>query len=283
MSEKSKAIKEKFSKVSIKDRNLWKEYGSKVAIISSIVTLISFCTPSPSAWKWRVGSSIAFIFCLIILFIYTWYRANQTKYAYLKINGTNVNVQIGDIFTQKGIKIIGVNNYIDLIADDITIAKATLHGQFIMRHENEIDEIQKAINISSTLILEENSNRCNQQSYDYGSCVLYKDYILTVLTKFDLKNKAYTSIQEYIQFWMTFWMNIDVLYNSRTINIPILGAGQTRFRGIKPAKQELIEIGLWTLKESGFHNNYADKSINFIIYEGDVPEIDFYRIQKTFQ
>lgn len=283
MIEKFKAVKEKFSKVSIKDRNLWREYGAQVAIISSVVTIISFCTPSSSSWKWRIGSSILFVFSLMTLFIYNWYRANQTKYAYLKINGTNVNVQIGDIFIQEGIKIIGVNSYIDLVADDITIAKATLHGQFIMRHENEIDEIKKAINTSSTLILEEKSDRCDQQSYGYGSCVLYKDYILTVLTKFDLKNKAYTSIQEYIQFWMIFWMNIDALYNSRTINIPILGAGQTRFRDIKPAKQELIEIGLWTLKESGFHNNYADKSINFIIYEGDAHEIDFYRIQKTFQ
>ena len=278
-----KAIKEKFSKVSIKDRNLRKEYSAQVAIISSIVTIISFCAPSFSSWKWRIGFSILFIFFLMSLFIYDWYRANQTKYAYLKINGTNVNVKIGDIFTQDGLKIIGVNNYIDLVADDVIIAKTTLHGQFIMRHENEIDEIKKAINTSSTLILDENSDRCDQQSYDYGSCVLYKDYILTVLTKFDLRNKAYTSVQEYIQFWMTLWMNIDVLYNSRTINIPILGAGQTRFRGIKPEKQELIEIGLWTLKESGFHNNYADKSINFIIYEGDAPEIDFYRIQKTFQ
>ena len=51
----------------------------------------------------------------------------------------------------------------------------------------------------------------------------------------------------------------------------------------KKEKQELIEIGLWTLKESGFCNNYSDKSINFIIYEGDAPEIDFYRIQKNFQ
>lgn len=106
MIEKLKVVKEKFSKVSIKDRNLWREYGAQVAIISSVVTIISFCTPSSSSWKWRIGSSILFVFFLMTLFIYNWYRANQTKYAYLKINGTNVNVYIGDIFTQEGIKII---------------------------------------------------------------------------------------------------------------------------------------------------------------------------------
>ena len=81
---------------------------------------------------------------------------------------------------------------------------------------------------------------------------------------------------------MTFWENIDTLYNSRTLNIPLIGAGQTRFRGTKPKKQELLEIALWTLKESGFRNNYADRSINFVIYNGDAPDIDFYRIQKMF-
>lgn len=283
MFEKLKAIKGKFLKVSIKDKNLWKEYGSHVAAISSVVTLISFCIPIPEGWKWKISFSIIFILYLIILFIYKWYCANQTDCAHLWINDTKVNIQIGDLFTQEGLKIIGVNNYIDLVADDIIVSKKTLHGKFVMRHENEIQEIRKAINTSLTLIPEESSGWRDEQGYDYGSCVLYKDYILTVLTKFDLKNKAYTSVQEYIQFWMTFWTNIDALYNSRTINIPILGAGQTRFRGIKPKKQELIEIGLWTLKESGFHNNYPDKSINFIIYEKDAHEIDFYRIQKDFQ
>ncbi len=71
MFERLKMIKGKFEKVSIKDRNLWREYTSQVAIISSIVTLISFCTPSPSDWKWRISSSILlpndFIYIQLVL------------------------------------------------------------------------------------------------------------------------------------------------------------------------------------------------------------------------
>ena len=58
---------------------------------------------------------------------------------------------------------------------------------------------------------------------------------------------------------------MDVLCNARTVNFPIMGSRQTRFRGVMAKKQELLEIALWTLKESGFHNSYADKSINFIV------------------
>lgn len=49
-----------------------------------------------------------------------------------------------------------VNNFIDLVADDIVILKATPHGKFIDQYQKEIDNIDEAINNSRTLILEKN-------------------------------------------------------------------------------------------------------------------------------
>ena len=80
---------------------------------------------------------------------------------------------------------------------------------------------------------------------------------------------------------MRFWKNIDEIYAGRTINIPLMGAGITRFRQGKPTKQALLEAMLWTMKISGFHNTYADKQINFVIYPADAAEIDFYHIQHN--
>lgn len=79
-----------------------------------------------------------------------------------------------------------VNNFIDLVADDIVILKATPHGKFIDQYQKEIDNIDEAINNSRTLILEKKSDRDVWQSYKYGSCVLYGDYMLTVLTTFNV-------------------------------------------------------------------------------------------------
>lgn len=212
-------LKSKFSKISFNDKNLWKSYGSQVGAISSLVTLAAFCMSPSGGWTWKIICSLIFLFGLGTLFVYKWYKANQAEYADLKINGTKVKVQIGDLFEQEGLKIIGVNNYIDLIADDVVVSKATLHGKFMEQHQNEIHEISAAISNSKTLILEKDSVRY----------------------------------------------------------------GQTRFRECIPEKQELLEIALWTLKESGFRNKYPNGAINFIIYEGDAPEIDFYRIQKKFK
>ena len=84
-----------------------------------------------------------------------------------------------------------------------------------------------------------------------------------------------------MHFWMKFWENIDTIYAGRTINIPLIGAGITRFRDGKPSKQQLLEMMLWTLKISGFHNTYANRKIKFIIYKDDIPEIDFYHIKHN--
>lgn len=97
----------------------------------------------------------------------------------------------------------------------------------------------------------------------------------------EASHKAYLSAEEYTRFWMRFWENIDEIYAGRTINIPLIGAGITRFRNGKPTKQVLLEIMLWTLKISGFHNTYADRRINFVIYPSDAAEIDFYHIQHN--
>lgn len=80
---------------------------------------------------------------------------------------------------------------------------------------------------------------------------------------------------------MRFWNNIDEVYAGRTINIPLMGAGITRFKNGKPSKQELLEIMLWSLRISGFHNTYADRQINIIIYKTDINDIDFYHIQHN--
>ena len=100
-------------------------------------------------------------------------------------------------------------------------------------------------------------------------------------TKFNENNKAYLSAEEYTGFWMRFWENIDEIYAGRTINIPLIGAGIARFRNGKPSKQELLEVMLWSLKISGFHNTYGDKQINIVIYKSDIEDLDFYHIQHN--
>lgn len=288
-----------FSKVKFYDFTLWKNYLADIGIISSLVTLVSFfLTAQDMSYKIECIVFIIFVIVLIGLFFYKWYWANNLSSIRLRINNTKVIIKEGNIFElldkkpeeRKGeISVIAVNDCYDTIVDNRIIAAKSLHGQYINRliEDDKLEELNKVIETDE--ILNKPDNRVELQGrtkgktvqYPIGSVVEFESYVLAAFTKFDKNNKAYLSAEEYVRFWMCFWENIDEIYAGRTINIPLIGAGITRFRNGKPTKQELLEVMLWSLKISGFHNTYGDKKINILIYTSDIDEIDFYHVQHN--
>lgn len=293
-----KWIKSNFSKVKFYDHTLWKNYLAYIGVVSSFVTLISFFLTAQSLDS-GIGIAVAIFLCiLIVVFFAMWWNANHLKNVELTINNTKITVGEGNIFEllerdsddRKGeISVIAVNDCYDTIVDDRIIATKSLHGQYINRiiKEGKLEQLENVIETDE--ILNKHSNRFEipdrekgrKVKYSIGSVVEFESYVLAAFTKFDENNKAYLTAEEYTRFWMRFWENIDEIYAGRTINIPLIGAGIARFRNGKPTKQELLEVMLWTLKISGFHNTYGDKQINFVIYQADVNDIDFYHIQHN--
>lgn len=277
-------IRNKFSKVSFYNKDLWKHYLGFISILSAIGTLVSIFFDVPDTYK--VRSAGVFVLVLFGIFIWMWHKANSLEKVFFRINQTKVNIIVGDILNVKAdeLNIIGFNEYFDTQVDNRIIAENTLHGRFLKKHSDWIGEIDKKV--TSDLILSKykrgtNTNRIagKREYYELGSVLEINQYVLTAFSKFDEDNRAYLFADDYLTFWMNFWKNIDEIYSGRTINIPLMGAGITRFRDGKPTKQELLETMLWTLKISGFYCTYGIKSVNFIIYEGDKDEINFYHIQ----
>ncbi len=287
-----------FSKVNFFDDVLWRNYLSVLGVVSSIVTLISFFGTAQNIKISVIYVVTVFMAILVLIFLYMWWNANHQKYVWLKINNTEIRIQEGNIFEmldkepedRRGeINVIGVNDYYDTIVDDRIVAKKTLHGQYIERIANagKLEQLEQAIKTDKMVNKEGNYTEVPERirgrkiRYSIGSLVEFEAYVLAAFTKFDENNKAFLTAEEYIGFWMRFWDNIDEIYAGRTINIPLMGAGITRFKSGKLSKQELLEIMLWSLKISGFHNTYADKQINMIIYKLDIDDIDFYHIQHN--
>lgn len=291
-------FKSNFSKVKFYDKILWERYLAFLGVSSSLVTLLSFFATAKDLEISIIGMVILFIAFLIYIFIRMWWKANHQNTVKLKINNTKVRIYEGNIFEllqhapeeRKGeLCIIAVNDYYDTIIDDRIIAKKSLHGQYI----SQIDKEGKLAKLNEIIENDELLNKANNREdvpgrkkgrkvrYSIGSVVEFESYVLAAFAKFDENNKAYLSAEEYTRFWMRFWENIDEIYAGRTLHIPLIGAGIARFRNGKPSKQELLEVMLWTLKISGFHNTYGDKEINIVIYKSDIPDVDFYHIQHN--
>lgn len=280
-----------FSKVPFYDRILWGNFLKVLGIVSSLASIVSFFITAEkiNTEVWPLAT--AFFLTVCLLFLHMWWSANHLQKVELRINQTNVCVKIGDIFSPENeseIKIIAVNDFFDTEVDDRIVAKRSLHGRYIqkLKEKEIVNCLKQKISNDRSLNAKGNwkaavRNGKKVRRYKIGSMLTFGSYVLTAFSRFDKRNRAFLSAEEYTSFWMRFWKNIDVIYAGRTINIPLIGAGLTRFRNGKPSKQELLEIMLWTLKISGFQNTYADSKINFVIYEKDAPEIDFYHIQHN--
>ena len=291
-------ILKNLKKIPINDSVLWKKYLSVLGIVSSIVTLLSFFLTAEKIPINNYILMILFLVILVIIFIYILYKASTQKKANIIINDTKVSILEGNIFssldaenTEKNnsINIIPVNDYFDTIVDDRIISKKSLHGQFIykIKKQGKLEQLENTIQTDEYLNTKSDreyiADRRTGRKYRYrlGSVIEFESYILAAFSRFDDDNKAYVSAQEYTNFWMCFWNNIDRIYAGRTINIPLVGAGITRFRDGKPSKQELLETILWTLKVSRYQNTYVDRGINILVSKEDMSLIDFFSIQNS--
>lgn len=122
-----------------------------------------------------------------------------------------------------------------------------------------------------------------KKRYKLGSSVLIDDeFILTAFSRFDDDNKAKLTMQEYINFLLAFWNEINRLYAQRTVSVPVFGAGITRFRnGFEDIDiNELLQIMVWTFKVSKIKFTYPAK-LQIIIHEDLLKKVNLYELKEN--
>lgn len=275
-------------KVSFFDKTLRKNFLEQITILSTVLSLVLIFFTIPKNIKLTVGA-IFFLF-LILYYILLWWKVNNLSSSVININNSKVILKIGDIFKEDGMKVIAFNEYFDTIVDDKIISKNSLNGQFIDKNKNlkefSLDKFDKLIqndeylNKNCLLGLESKRKRGKKQQYKLGAIFEYEDYFLTAMTKFDKDNRASLSQKEFIEFLLRFWDNIDKKYNNRTVTLPILGSGITRFEDkIDINDQELLSMIIWTFKLSRIKFTYPSE-IKIIIYKDKRDKINLYEIKK---
>lgn len=244
-----------------------------------------------------------FIVWLILTIIYhirIWYKSNNIPKLELKINGCNIEIIKGDIFANRvdfngksPLKVFSFNEYFDTYMDenDTVIASNTLHGRFINEIlQGQTDDLDYKINNDINLNknkLDYNENRKlgKKQRYKLGSMIKYKkDYLLTAFSYFDNKNEANMTLEGYINFLMQFWLNVNSLYAQRSVELPIIGSGITRFNknGNNVPSQELLEHIIWTFKISRL--KFASNTvIRIVVWENTNDPINLYRIREMYK
>lgn len=233
-------------KVKFFNERLVKDYFTVLSIISLIFSFVFIVIDIPDRFKIPVG--LLLLVFLLSLYVILWIRSNLLSEVKLKINNSTVVVKTGDIFKEDDFKVITFNEYFDTQVDNKIISENTLNGIYLKEKVENVLELDNLISDDTHLkdsILEYNDYRsCGKKvKYKLGTIFQHNDYLLTAFTKFDNDNRAYLNMNDYINFLLNFWNEIDIIYAGRSVSIPLLGSGITRLKEYNTiSEQELLEL-----------------------------------------
>jgi hypothetical protein len=226
--------------------------------------------------------------CLLILcYVSIWFHSNFRRSITLKINASEVEVKFGDIFSETAdLKVIAFNEYFDTIVDDNIISKRSLNGLYIEKfYKDKVAELDSIISadahLPEALVMENITRKAGKMNkYELGTICVVDDYLLTALTRFDEQNRAYLEKNDYINCMLNFWNEVDRVYSGRTLALPVLGSGITRFRGYDNiTDQELLELIIWTFKVSRIKFTYPSK-VKIVVYEKKSDKVNLLALKN---
>lgn len=271
-------------KVSLFSKQLFNDYLPVFSVISMIASILSLVYSIPDSCK--IYAAIVVLIILVTIYIAMWVYANRLKSIVLTINNSKVIIKVGNIFKEQGLKVIAFNEYFDTLVDEKIISSSSLNGQFIKTYVEDVatldNDIRECKHLSSPdRILESNTIRAKgkTQKYKLGSICEYGDYLLTAFTKFDKDNRAFLSMSDYINCLLNFWNEVDIVYANRSIIVPLLGTGITRFPEYTMSEQEKLELLLWSFKISRIKFTYPAE-VTIVIHESIQDKINFYALKN---
>lgn len=247
------------------------------AASASLSTLLLF-VDIPEECK--VPSLIAFLLVLFVIYLGVWIRSNRISRVEIDIEGTSVTVKVGDIFQQPGLKAIAFNEYFDTNVDNEIISERSLNGTFIKSHlkipVDDLDDLIDQHRFEDDEVAGENSKRPAGKKIKYrlGTILVYKDFLLTAMSRFDESNRATLTMPEYLEFLIRFWDRVNKVYAQQSVSVPIFGSGITRIKGHRNISDEdLLKIMLWTFRISEMRFKYP-ANLSIIIHKDKICQIN---------
>lgn len=201
----------------------------------------------------------------------------------LTIAQTPVEISTGDLFADNDEwKVIGCDTHFNTRVDDVVISKKSLHGKLVLEHGRE-DEIKKVVeDAANKLGLKPDSE--GLYTFPLGTIIKYDSsadnntYLMLAMTELNAQYEAHTNMAKYEHMLMTMWKEIDRVYASYDIVLPILGAGISRFDDGPKNPEALLRCMLCTFNSSGVSFNSKVK----IVVCKNSEDIPLYEYKNIF-
>ena len=131
-------------KVNLFDRQLMREYYSILSVIGLVLSFVLIFKGVPDEHK--LIAAVIFGSALVIIYIFLWIRANVIQKVIIEVNNSLLEIKVGDIFEENGLKVIAFNEYFDTIVDNKIISERSLNGLYIKNVVDDVDKKVKSLN-----------------------------------------------------------------------------------------------------------------------------------------
>lgn len=273
------------TKVDFFDRRVVENFLKITSGISAALSLFVLFFDIPVAYKTTYGWIFLGLLGLFYLAIWVW--SNNLNRIDINVEGSEVTIKVGDIFSESGLKAIAFNEYFDTVVDNKIIAESSLNGIFIQKHFgvpiSELDRYIENYSFEKNEKLDSNLERKlgKKLRYQIGTICVYKDYLLAAFTKFDDDNKAVLTMPEYLEFLINFWDKVNKVYAQQSVSTPVFGSGITRIKGHKTISDEdLLKIMLWTFRISEMRFKYPAR-LTVVIHKDKIEKINLLDIKSA--
>lgn len=257
-----------------------------VTAVGAISTVLSIFGISLGDWKdssvWiRIGVVLVGFAAICFLAYFIIGRIFKES-VNLTIRQTSISISCGNIFESSGWRVIGCDTHFDTRIDDTVISKKSLHGQLVLNHGKK-DEIEEVVDAEAKRLgLQKKSNGL----YDfplgtvirYDSSVDNQTYLMLAMTELNTQYEAHTNMAKFELMLMKMWKEIDRVYASNNVVLPVLGDGISRFDDGPKDAEALLRCMLCTLNSGGVSLN---SKVKVVIY-GAIKDISLYEYKDMF-
>lgn len=191
---------------------------------------------------------LVLVLIILIAYIYAcWQTRSKSKITLDLSAELKLTIAEGDLFEQKGIICIPVNEYFDTHVGEGVISEESTHGIFINKYfKDRIPELKKRMNklLEKESPLDEHPRRvagCPTKRYPLGTCIHFREgentYVLFALTHFDDNDKANVSRAEYTEVTRKLMQYLNPIVGGESVYMPLYG---TKFSRMRRTSQRIL-------------------------------------------
>jgi hypothetical protein len=211
--------------------------------------------PDSVGWPIRLlVFALAFLILSTIIAVISYLRSKNGLQ--VEVGGNDVEIKVGDLFAEDGLKLIPFDEWFDIQVDDKVISRNSLNGIFIEQYADGT-LLRRSVTRQDETTLSAPDKVNGRYRYPLGTIKPYDgSYALLAFTHMDNLNRAHLSRGQYEECLLNMWCELNRVYAGKRVVLPLLGSGITRYEGSEPTRDELLQCMLCTLRAS--RQNFRD-------------------------